>query len=384
MTHKYFYLAVLFLSAAIASCSKDPVSSVATNQPLTHRLLFSPDTLRGAPYQYLAMKARVDGLASSDIYLNWQFDGMSIPTPLTHLEPEKPITNIAYLAKGTYKIKAQAFDAFNDTLIRQDSTLALIDSVSRQVVLLPRSCDTGIFQNPDGTIGEAIDLIANAASSASTDFFTYDFHITGTHLDTLIHSTSNDMQFVFPAFGTYHASVRVKDVTGNFYGSDSAVYKIRMPTVDFALLRSSKSVGFILITDNGSNAYNNLPDNGEASGALLNMNDSINTISWTKNAFAIASSFTSDSTLIQSNDSLSGTFSSDFHTLKLFSASNHDTQSFYYSNWGLTIKNAKLLRVTASDVVYAIIGLPADEFVGNPYSGENGLSPDFFDQLFDT
>ncbi len=361
-------LCVLAAAAVcIAGCSKDPVSTVPASGSVFKRMLFSPDTLRTQTYTYAAMKARVDGVGIADVYLNWEFDSMGSTTPYTHLEAAKPITDIFYSKAGTYRIRVSAYDTFNDTLVVRDSTVAIVSASPESVTLFPRSCDTSLLQNPDGTMAQEMGM--SVRFGEVSNFFVYHVHVVGPGVDSSFDSPSEDFSFGFPRLGTYNVGVKVTDRVGAYIGSDSARYNIA-PTVDRDALLHIKAVGFVLmVPESVANTY--FLGDSEMFGALAVRNDSAGSARIDAGGFIVTAdqSRVYGSQHIGDHDTIRATFSADLKTLLTFSASNDDTTSTNsYSGWRFDSRNVRLFSVTDSAFVYAVVGLPVGFVAQNEFS----------------
>jgi hypothetical protein len=334
-----------------------------------HRLLFSPDTLRGDPYEYLAIKARVEGIALSDVYMNWQFPGTLGHQQHNHIVAAQPITDISYPARGRYTILASVYDVFSDSIVARDSTVALIDSFAKSVSLSPGSIDTGVFQFPDGTVDNPFDL--SVSTSANTDFFTYDFHISGMGIDTAIHTNGPLLSFAFPLLGAYHISVTVSDIDGRIYGSDSAVYNLKMKSVDPLYFIRMKSAGSVMKFEQSSSASVKLEGISFLLNSLIVANDSLDGAIFSQHSFTLYSIPPKGKRLILSHDSLVANFSGDFSTITSFTVFAHDTNGSQYGNYSVTVGDAKLIAITRTLYLYAITGLPSAVFVRDIWGSYN-------------
>lgn len=372
---------ILMLAALVVGCSKDPVSTSVTTQS-GKRILFSPDTLHGITYAYLTMKARVDGLAVSDAYLNWEFAEMGSNLPHSHLEASKPITDIYYLTPGSHRIRVNAYDVFNDTLIASDSTLAVITPSTNALSLLPRSCDTSLIQNPDGSVMQEMSFVVQHAST--NNFYTYEIHVVGSGIDSVIESPIEQFDFHFPALGTYKVVVTAKDQRGALYGSDSGTYNIILRPPDLQTLMACKAVG-VELRSTFQMGQTFFKGDTLLAGSILFHRDSIHTASMDAAGFSLTADiqFGTPGQHLGDHDTIRGTFSTDRSTLLTFAMSNADTSyNNAISGWGFQSRNVRLLSVTDSSIIYAIRGVPAAFVVNNGYSYLSG--PAAFREIFDS
>ncbi|HYM20075.1 MAG TPA: hypothetical protein VEW28_03620 [Candidatus Kapabacteria bacterium] len=388
MRHIIIILAIA--AAGLLSSCKEYVTNItnAAQTSARHRLLFSPDTLRGIPFQYYAMKAAVSGVANSNMYLNWDVQGILPTTPHTHLDASKPLTDLAFTGSGKYKIVVSAYDSFSDSLITTDSTIANIDSVPPSVLISPASGNLFLFANTDSTVGETADI--QTIIPLNPELFTFKYHIFGMRTDSTIVTSSNVLPYLFSEYGIYQVSVVVYDPLHNRYGSSMAYYNIVMPAVTPEMLAASKSIGVRLNVEYYSKTYDKLLYNSSVTGTLLCKNDVLFQSSFLPTGFV--SSFNSlivpnSGYSVWSHDSISGTFSADLKTLRSVSFSNHDTttNNYSYRYWGVTLANAQLAYVTDSLIVYQIINVPSDNFVQNAYgfNSNSSSSIDIFIEAYE-
>jgi hypothetical protein len=287
-----------------------------------------------------------------------------------HVAPAQPITDISYPARGRYTIRASAYDVFNDSLVARDSTVALIDSLTKSVLLAPGSFDSAVFQFPDGTVDNPIDLTVTTRGNA--DFLSYDFHITGMGIDTAIHANEPLLSFAFPLLGTYHLSVSVSDIDGRFYGKDTAQYNLKMKQIDPTYFTRMKSVGSFMKFQSQSHAALTLEGNSEFSNSMQVSNDSVTKAVFSQHSFTVYTNPSKYNAPSRYHDSLSATFSSDYATITSYTVSGHDTvNTSQFGNYTLTVGDAKLIAITRTSYIYAITGLPSTVFVRNVWSSYN-------------
>lgn len=352
---KHYYILILLAAAlGFSGCESDLVSNNQQNTP-KYNLEVIPDTLYGSVYEQYTFKARLNGMATSDVDITWDFGDSSYYRPPSHSFHE-------YHKPGDYTIMVKAYDSFRDTLLATKIVPAYIASKEYITDLTPNSTDTTLFMNSDGTFKEmtfsfttSFPLTRARAywsfSDGIVDTFTYNY-------SSITHS--------FKAAGTYQVKVKIKDDYGNLIGEDSSTITIHHEPFDISTLTNAKRVSVTLSLDSvpaplKAQGYVNPVSFGQNL-----VNDANTTTSWNGSSFTSHYQFNgmASSTLYQRSDyDISGTLSSDLQTLErltlaVYDSTNDNNITIKAFDLGFSVYGLKFHAITGNEIIYKIVAPP--------------------------
>ncbi|HYM19734.1 MAG TPA: hypothetical protein VEW28_01885 [Candidatus Kapabacteria bacterium] len=367
-------VAFLFLAVIAASCTKtiNTTEVVGAAKP---SLVVVPSELHGSEYVAYSFKARVNGFANSDVYLDWDF-GPTVPTsPYTHYSAEYTISNVVFTRAGTFPVSVKAYDSFNDTLIDSYSFSAVIDSTVPKVTLSPRSFDSTIFTNLDGSI--PTEGIFSASVVGSPYGFNFIFHITGPGIDSTALQPYSVFGVRFNHVGSYHVVVTALDGHGQYYASDSVDARYSLMKPDLFTLQSSRFVDIVIVPD--AKLASQI-----VSGGIQVLSKEMKFVSspgqygsWSGNSFTMY--YLKENTRRNgydehSRDSVFGTLSTDLQTITSLDLRQHDIEYQLPSyeeegfwDWGGVANNLMLFSITPTEIVYVDTASTVADMISNFY-----------------
>lgn len=360
---KYILMVLALSSMTLVSCSKDPVSTIVV-QSANPKLLVVPGSLHGATYTDYTFKARVNGMAESDVYLNWDFGSADVVGPRKH-QIAAETEEVVFSAAGTFAVRVDAFDNFTDTIIDSYSFNAVIDSAPRSVDLLPNSTSFAVLTRASGGPFDA--LMVKATVNASTVGFQYLFHISGPQMDSFVLQRDSVLSIQFQNVGSYHTSVQVIDAQGKFYAADSSDYLFTILKPDVAKLQQLRTLSIFVIEDtmtkkdsNGASTF--APTLVKSFSPTV---DPGQLITWSGTSFSgnyANHTKTFSSYRDGTTDIIDGVLSPDLGSITSVQMTFHDSNfmspnSFVGSrDWGGTANGLQLVANTPTAVIYAVRG----------------------------
>jgi len=354
---KHFAILILMLAAfGFSGCESDMTAANQQNTP-KYLLEVEPDTLYGSVYTNYAFKARLNGMAASDVNFQWDFgDGYNPNYPPYY-------NNHEYSKPGDYTITVKAYDNFRDTLLVTKTVPAFISSQKYSVVLASNTTDTVLAMNNDGTFQEV-------TFNVSTDFPTNKGYTLWSFSDGITDSvnyySTSTFTHQFKSAGTYKVKVKIKDYADNFIGEDSSFITIRHEPFDISTLTAAKRVSVTLSLDSvpaplKAQGYFNPVNFGQNL-----INNVYTTSSWSGNSFSSQYQFNGmlSSTLYQRADyKISGTLSSDLQTLEqvtlsVYDSTNESNIKINTVDLGFSVHDLKFHAITESEIIYKIVSPP--------------------------
>lgn len=354
---KHYYI-LLLLAAALgfSACESDMTTANQQNTP-KYSLEVIPDTLYGDVYQEYLFRARLNGVAGSDVYFKWKFSDGYTPNDT------QPYVYHEFHTPGSHTVTVSAFDIFRDTLIATKVIPAFLSTEKYEVTLSPGNTDTTLTMNNDGTFQEmAFNVSTDFPMSKGQAYWSFSDGIT----DTVNHYSNNTFTRRFKAAGTYTVKVRIKDYADNFIGEDSSSITIRHEPFDITSLTSAKRVSVTLSLDTvpaslAAQGYTNPIQFGQDM-----INNVYTTSSWNGNSFSSQYQFNGmlSTTLYQRADyKISGTLSSDLQTLEQATLSvndstNESNTTIKAVDLGFTVHDLKFHAITDKEIIYKIVAPP--------------------------
>ncbi|MBS1903793.1 MAG: PKD domain-containing protein [Bacteroidetes bacterium] len=210
------YIAAL---AFLSACKSDPATSTTSNS--NNALEVLPSTIHATRYTTVAVSARMNGVAQSDVYYTFDFgDGAGV-TPPTGSQIEH-----FFLTPGTFTVTAKAFDRFRDTLLASTTVPAIVDDTIHWMSVTPHQVDTSVITT-DSTLRLGILPPVFSAYSNSKYVSSVSIHVTTTGLDTVLAPMGAFSQPTLFRLGTYKIVYSAFDQANNLFGRDSATVTLR-------------------------------------------------------------------------------------------------------------------------------------------------------------
>ena len=332
---------------------------VTSNQQNTPKYLLEviPDTLYGNVYTNYAFRARLNGMAMSDVRFKWDFgDGYNPNYPDYY-------SNHEYNKAGAYTITVKAYDNFRDTLLATTIVPAYISSIEYSVDLIPNSTDTGLLMNSDGTFKEMVFSVSTSLPlSKAVAYWSFS---DGSPDTTTFPYYNSSLNHVFTSAGVHKVKVRIEDHYGNIIGADSSSITVHHEPFDISTLAKAKRVSVTLSLDTVPAAFKAQGYQNPVNFGMNLVNDAKTTTSWSGNSFSGHYKYIDDFGSLSytiADYMLSGTISNDLKKIEQISLAIYDSTvtntTVKAIDMGFSLRDLDFHAITEKEIIYKIVAPP--------------------------
>jgi hypothetical protein len=348
MKASVFLLMILFL----ASCESDQLAT-SNNSTLEKKLVLNPTRLEGEQYKSYTLKAKLTNVPVSDLFFYWDLDEGK---GFSHTGW---IVNPIFYENKVHQVRVKVLDGFTDSLLAYDSIRADIRPPVALVEISPKTIDTLLVTNADGSMAQELWFKLNTSTPANLIRTEWDF---GDGSPVVADNSSHR----FLRAGTFTVRVKVFEKTGLYVGSDSAHVTIRMPEVHFSEIANSRGVVVALSIEN-SHPVSKIPGfiNPLICG-LMNIGKNSLFADFQSPKFVVRLDYEDQN--VAWHDTIAGELSPDMMKIKTLQVVGMDT-SFNsqptHVRFNFVLHDLELLAVTTDKIVYRSISETLSDFVSD-------------------